>query len=246
MAAPVRKEQELELRVDSLAYGGNGVARLNGFVVFVNRGASRRRRAGPDHQGQAEPCRGGRARGRRGGRTPRGGAVRALPRVRAAASRISPTRPSSTRRRSRSPTRSADRRLLRPRARAGRGRGDPSSTTGTSWSTPSRRSRRHGRARLPPSRPLGRGAGRRALLAHDRPRQRHPRGGEGLGARAGPPRLRPGAAGGLPPPPRRPRGAQHRAGARRPGHGAGRPGGRRRRSSRPSGRSPRCDPSTGR
>ena len=37
MAAPVKKEQELELRVDSLAYGGRGVARLNGFVVFVNR-----------------------------------------------------------------------------------------------------------------------------------------------------------------------------------------------------------------
>src|ERR687896_30978 len=38
MAAPVRKGDELELRVDSLAYGGNGVARLNGFVVFVRRG----------------------------------------------------------------------------------------------------------------------------------------------------------------------------------------------------------------
>ena len=38
MAAPVTKDQELELRVDSLAYGGNGVARLNGFVVFVRRG----------------------------------------------------------------------------------------------------------------------------------------------------------------------------------------------------------------
>jgi 23S rRNA (uracil1939-C5)-methyltransferase len=38
MAAPVAKDQELELRVDSLAYGGNGVARLNGFVVFVRRG----------------------------------------------------------------------------------------------------------------------------------------------------------------------------------------------------------------
>ena len=38
MAAPVRKDQELELTVDSLAYGGNGVARLNGFVVFVRRG----------------------------------------------------------------------------------------------------------------------------------------------------------------------------------------------------------------
>ena len=34
-AAPVKVDDELELRVDSLAYGGNGVARLNGFVVFV-------------------------------------------------------------------------------------------------------------------------------------------------------------------------------------------------------------------
>jgi 23S rRNA (uracil1939-C5)-methyltransferase len=38
MAAPVTKDQELELQIDSLAYGGNGVARLNGFVVFVRRG----------------------------------------------------------------------------------------------------------------------------------------------------------------------------------------------------------------
>ena len=38
MAAPVRPGQELELRIDSLAYGGSGVARLNGFVVFVRRG----------------------------------------------------------------------------------------------------------------------------------------------------------------------------------------------------------------
>src|SRR6266487_2141658 len=38
MAAPVARNQELELSIDSLAYGGNGVARLNGFVVFVRRG----------------------------------------------------------------------------------------------------------------------------------------------------------------------------------------------------------------
>src|SRR5213595_2137197 len=38
MAAPVAKDEELELHVDSLAFGGNGVARLNGFVVFVRRG----------------------------------------------------------------------------------------------------------------------------------------------------------------------------------------------------------------
>ena len=38
MAAPVRLDQEVDLRIDRLAYGGNGVARLNGFVVFVRRG----------------------------------------------------------------------------------------------------------------------------------------------------------------------------------------------------------------
>src|ERR687897_720273 len=38
MAAPVKMGQELELTGDSLAYGGNGVARPDGFVVFVRRG----------------------------------------------------------------------------------------------------------------------------------------------------------------------------------------------------------------
>jgi 23S rRNA (uracil1939-C5)-methyltransferase len=38
VAAPVQRDQELELTVDSLAFGGNGVARLDGFVVFVRRG----------------------------------------------------------------------------------------------------------------------------------------------------------------------------------------------------------------
>src|SRR5207237_740892 len=38
MAAPVQRDEELELHVDSLAYGGNGVARLDGFVVFVKAG----------------------------------------------------------------------------------------------------------------------------------------------------------------------------------------------------------------
>jgi 23S rRNA (uracil1939-C5)-methyltransferase len=37
VAAPVSRDQELVLTIDSLAYGGNGVARLNGFVVFVKR-----------------------------------------------------------------------------------------------------------------------------------------------------------------------------------------------------------------
>ena len=38
MAAPVQKDQLLDLDVESLAYGGNGGARTNGFVVFVRRG----------------------------------------------------------------------------------------------------------------------------------------------------------------------------------------------------------------
>jgi 23S rRNA (uracil1939-C5)-methyltransferase len=38
VAAPVAQGDELELHVESLAYGGNGVAHLNGFAVFVRRG----------------------------------------------------------------------------------------------------------------------------------------------------------------------------------------------------------------
>jgi 23S rRNA (uracil1939-C5)-methyltransferase len=38
VAAPVARDDELELDVESLAYGGNGVARIGGFVVFVRRG----------------------------------------------------------------------------------------------------------------------------------------------------------------------------------------------------------------
>jgi 23S rRNA (uracil1939-C5)-methyltransferase len=38
VAAPVRKGEELELHIDSLAYGGSGVTRHDGFVVFVRGG----------------------------------------------------------------------------------------------------------------------------------------------------------------------------------------------------------------
>jgi len=38
VAAPVARDEEVDLDVESLAFGGNGVARLDGFVVFVRRG----------------------------------------------------------------------------------------------------------------------------------------------------------------------------------------------------------------
>ena len=38
MSPPLSRDEEVELRVDSLAFGGNGVARLDGFVVFVRAG----------------------------------------------------------------------------------------------------------------------------------------------------------------------------------------------------------------
>ena len=108
MAAPVTKGQELELQIDSLAYGGNGVARLDGFVVFVRRGLPGDTRARARDEGAAPPRRGGRDRGaRRPGRSGSTRRARTTPRAAAAASRISPTRRSSRRSTRRSTTRCA-------------------------------------------------------------------------------------------------------------------------------------------
>jgi 23S rRNA (uracil1939-C5)-methyltransferase len=38
VAAPVQRDDVVDVDVESLAYGGNGVARLDGYVVFVRRG----------------------------------------------------------------------------------------------------------------------------------------------------------------------------------------------------------------
>jgi len=35
---PLRRDEEVEVRIDSLAFGGNGVGRVDGFVVFVRAG----------------------------------------------------------------------------------------------------------------------------------------------------------------------------------------------------------------
>ena len=60
---PHRGDQ-LELTVDTLAFGGAGVARHDGYVVFVQGGDPRRHGAGRGRQGKARLRRGARARGR--------------------------------------------------------------------------------------------------------------------------------------------------------------------------------------
>ena len=173
MAVPVTKGEELELHVDSLAYGGNGVARLDGFVVFVRRGLpgdTVRARVTKVKRSHAEAialdviC----------SPAPTGWRRRASTSARAAgaASRISPTRP-------RSPAKELQVRDALERL------GGLSASSSSRSSRPRRRihyrnkleysfTETPGRAcaRLPPGGALGRGARRRALLADDRPRQR--------------------------------------------------------------------------
>ena len=98
MAAPVQRDEELELTIDSLAYGGNGVARLDGFVVFVAARPPGRHGARARDEGAAPPRRGARDRGaRRRARSASRRRARTTPPAAAAASRISPTRRSSRR-----------------------------------------------------------------------------------------------------------------------------------------------------
>ena len=218
-----------------------GVARLNGFVVFVNRALPGDVvRAG--HESEAEPCRGGCGRGGRGRRSARGGAVRALPacggcrfqdlayeaQLEAKAQQVAdalrriggfsevelePPEAARSVFHYRNKLEYSFTRLASVGLGFHRGRWDEVLDADRCWLTTD----------------LGNGI----------------RGGEGLGARRGLPRLRPGAAAGLPAPSRRPRGPQHRPGARRPRHRASAtspaPTGRRR-----CARFPRCAPSTGR
>ena len=224
MAAPVRNGEELELRVDSLAYGGNGVARLDGFVVFVRRGLPGRHRARSRDEGEARLRRGDRRRGARRRARPRRGAVPALRRLRRLPLPGLRVRAASSRRRSR-----------RCATRSSGSAGSP--TRRSSRSSPPRsqlplpqqaRVLVHRRPTDGPALGFHR-AGRwdevlddRGVPAHDRPRQRDPRRGAGVGARGGARGLRPGHADRLSPAPRRARGPQHGPGARHARHRTGR------------------------
>ena len=159
MAAPVTKGEELELDVESLAFGGNGVARLDGFVVFVRARAARRPRARAGHEGQAEPCRGARDRGPQAGAGAGRGAVRPLPRLR----RL-PLPGSRLRGAARAEGDAGARRAAAARGHGrAAARADPPVRAGD-LPLPQQarvlvhRDARGAGARLPPGRPLGRGA----------------------------------------------------------------------------------------
>ena len=245
MAAPVTLDQELELRIDSLAYGGNGVARLDGFVVFVRRGLPGRSRPRARDEGEAKPRRGARpstcsspARRASTRRAPLPG-LRRLPlpgsRLRGADRGEGGAGRDALQRIGGSPTCRSSR-SSRPSRR---------STTATSSSTRSRRTPDGPDAGPAPGGSLGRGAADRALLA------RRPTSATRSATPSATGRARSGSAPttrrrtGLPPPPRRPRGPQHRPGARLL---VTAPGERRARStsSTSSAASPRCARSTGR
>ena len=186
MPAPVEKNQELELRIDSLAYGGNGVARLDGFVVFVRRGLPGdivRARVTKVKRGYAEAIDG---RGARARPEPGRGAVRPLRRLRRLplpGSRLRGAVESKA-----AQVRDALVRIGRHRRAAARA-DRPGRVAVYGYRNKLEYSfARHARgpgARLPPRRPLGRGARARALPADDRARQRDPRRRPRVGARGG-------------------------------------------------------------
>ena len=245
MAAPVRPDDELDLRIESLAYGGNGVARLNGFVVFVRRGLPGdvvRARVTRVKRNHAEAL--------------------ALEVVEAGAPRVdAPCEHYPACGGCRFQDLAYEAQLEAKAAqvdealrRIGRVDDPPLEPIVPAESPFHYRNKMEysftrdtgrPRARLPPRRPLGRGARHPKVLAHDRPRERDPRGGARLGARAAPRGVRPGRAHRLPAPPRRPRGAKHGSGARPARHGS-RQARRRTASSPRSSASPRCARSTGR
>ena len=181
-----------------------------------------RPRPRPRHEGEAQPRGGARDRGARAGPAAGRGAVPALRRLR----RL-PV-PGLRLRGAAGGEAGADRRLAAPARRDRGAAGRPDRPLGLDLRLPQQArvlvhaDRGRPRARLPRRRALGPGAADRGVPAHERHRQRDPRLGPGLGARGGARRLRPEGRDRLPAPPRRPRGPQHRAGARPARHRRGR------------------------
>ena len=169
MAAPVAKGQELELRIDSLAYGGNGVARLDGFVVFVRGGLPGdlvRARVTKVKRGFAEAVK---TAVLEPGPGPRRGAV---PRISAcaaaAASRTRLRAPGSGEGGAGARRAHPARRLRRPAGRTDRpGALAVRLPQQARVLVRERRRRPRARPRVPPRRPLGRGDRRRGMPAHD-------------------------------------------------------------------------------
>ena len=206
MAAPVQRGEEVELEVDSLAYGRERRWRAARRLrrVRAPRAAGRHRpRAGDEG---AAPAR--RGRGDRGARRrARSGSRRRAQHFPACGGcRFQDLAYDAQLAAKQAWVEDSLRRIAghrRAAARADRRRPSRRSTTATRWSTRSRRGPTAAGARPAPRRPLGRGARDRALLAHDRPRQRDPQHDARLGARGAARGLRPGRRHRLPPPPRR-------------------------------------------
>ncbi len=198
---------ELELTIDSLAHGGNGVARLDGYVVFVAGavpgdrvravvGKSKKAYAEARTVEVLEPSPDRIPPGRRPSR-------RAL----AGAALRAPARGQGRAGRRRA---GADRPPRGLRAGADRARRAAVGLPQQARVLVRHRPRRRARLRLPRARPLGRDRRRDRQQARVRARQRGPRAGARLVPRAGPARLGPPHAPRRAAQPRRPRGPPDR------------------------------------
>ena len=217
-AARPRRGEQLEVEIESLAFGGRGVARAEGYVVFVA-GAL------PGDRVLAEVTKAKR----------KFAEARAVELLRAGADRVADRCVHEGEPCPGAPWQGLpyERQLAHKPSRSTTRCAGSAASTGSSSSRSSRRSKqwryrnkleysfgeRDGEvgARLPRPRPLGPRRRRRGLPAGLGARQRGPQRGPRLGAARGDPGLRPARPRGRPAQPRRPRGLAHRADPDPPG-----------------------------